>query len=76
MTMFHPVRAIGGFRRNPAALAVGLGLLILQGCAGIPTSAEPQAPAFTLPSADGSTVSLSDYNGKQPVLLYFHMAVG
>ena len=36
---------------------------------------ENQAPAFTLPASDGSTVSLSDYAG-QPVLLYFHMANG
>jgi len=36
---------------------------------------ENLAPAFTLPSSDGSTVSLSDLAG-QPVLLYFHMANG
>ena len=34
------------------------------------------APAFTLPTADGGTVSLADYQGKTPVLLFFHMAVG
>ncbi len=34
------------------------------------------APAFTLPATDGREVSLSDYVGEQPVLLYFHMAVG
>lgn len=34
------------------------------------------APAFTLPTADGGTVSLADYQGEQPVLLFFHMAVG
>lgn len=34
------------------------------------------APAFNLPSADGGEVSLADYMGEQPVLLYFHMAVG
>jgi hypothetical protein len=34
------------------------------------------APGFTLPSEAGEQVSLADYQGKQPVLLYFHMAVG
>lgn len=34
------------------------------------------APAFSLPASDGDTVSLADYVGEQPVLLYFHMAVG
>jgi cytochrome oxidase Cu insertion factor (SCO1/SenC/PrrC family) len=34
------------------------------------------APGFTLPSSAGGTVSLADYKGKQPVLLFFHMAVG
>ena len=34
-----------------------------------------KAPAFSLPSANGGTVSLSDYAGK-PVLLYFSMGPG
>jgi cytochrome oxidase Cu insertion factor (SCO1/SenC/PrrC family) len=34
------------------------------------------APDFTLPSIDGTSVSLADYKGEKPVLLYFHMAVG
>ena len=34
------------------------------------------APAFALPATNGDEVSLSDYTGEQPVLLYFHMAVG
>ncbi|MBN1564903.1 MAG: redoxin domain-containing protein [Anaerolineae bacterium] len=33
------------------------------------------APAFTLPTADGGTVALADYAGEN-VLLFFHMAVG
>jgi len=33
------------------------------------------APAFSLKSASGTTVSLSDYVGK-PVLLYFSMGPG
>ncbi|MBI1295810.1 redoxin domain-containing protein [bacterium] len=35
-----------------------------------------QAPSFTLTGASGEQVSLSDYVGSRPVLLYFHMAVG
>ena len=35
-----------------------------------------KAPDFTLPASDGTTVSLDDYVGQKPVLLYFHMAVG
>ncbi|GAB4415503.1 MAG: hypothetical protein Kow00106_10910 [Anaerolineae bacterium] len=34
------------------------------------------APFFSLPASDGSTVTLDDYRGKQPVLLFFHMADG
>jgi hypothetical protein len=34
------------------------------------------APSFTLQSSSGEEISLSEYQGKQPVLLYFHMAMG
>lgn len=35
-----------------------------------------QAPNFTLPSASGEQISLSDYAGQKPVLLYFSMGPG
>ena len=56
-------------------------LLILTACAGNDTGTSQsagvgsKAPDFTLANAAGGNVSLADYAG-QPVLLYFHMAVG
>ncbi len=35
-----------------------------------------RAPAFTLASEQGGTVSLADFAGKKPVLLYFSMGPG
>lgn len=35
-----------------------------------------QAPDFTLPASSGGEISLSDYTGDKPALLYFHMAMG
>lgn len=35
-----------------------------------------QAPAFSLPSAEGGQVSLVDFVGSKPVLLYFSMGPG
>jgi cytochrome oxidase Cu insertion factor (SCO1/SenC/PrrC family) len=40
-----------------------------------PIAVGDTAPAFSLKSASGGTVSLSDYVGK-PVLLYFSMGPG
>jgi hypothetical protein len=34
------------------------------------------APDFSLPSERGEQIALADYRGKQPVLLFFHMALG
>ncbi|MBN1965658.1 MAG: redoxin domain-containing protein [Anaerolineae bacterium] len=65
-------------RRAALVLVVALAGLILAACGG---QAAPEsgvgsdAPDFTLPAASGGRVSLADYAG-QPVLLYFHMAVG
>jgi len=51
--------------------------LLLVACGGQDgLNISDKAPDFSLPSTSGETISLSDYEGKTPVLLYFHMAVG
>jgi len=53
--------------------------ILLTACSGDSTADEIKignpAPGFALSASDGSTVSLSDYQG-QPILLFFHMAGG
>jgi hypothetical protein len=67
---------------RPDPISVVLVLLviwILAACGGAPAgdlAVGDKAPEFSLQSSSGETVQLSDYVGKQPVLLYFHMAVG
>jgi hypothetical protein len=54
-------------------------VFVLSACSPAVTediSSGPTAPDFSLQNALGGTVSLQDYVGNQPVLLYFHMAVG
>jgi hypothetical protein len=72
-------------RRTAANMVTGLtvvGLLALA-CGGGSTrsaGASPQAgsvaPGFSLPSAQGATVSLAGFHGRKPVLLYFSMGPG
>jgi peroxiredoxin Q/BCP len=60
-------------------LVIGLSILVgLAGCQATPSGLQvgDTAPDFELPATDGATVRMADYAGKQPVLLYFHMAVG
>jgi AhpC/TSA family protein len=66
-------------RRLP--ILIGVLVLIAVSCGGgsedQPSLAEGDtAPAFSLPSAAGGNVSLSDFAGKKPVLLYFSMGPG
>jgi hypothetical protein len=55
-----------------------LAVWLLAACASNPQAlgvGDP-APNFSLDATGGSPISLSDYQGQKPVLLYFHMAVG
>ena len=77
---------------NAKARRAGMALILLSlstaACArganqAPPSSARSQpiavgavAPRFTLPSAQGASVSLADFIGKEPVLLYFSMGPG
>jgi hypothetical protein len=62
--------------------AVAALILVAASCGGTgtatdgPLSEGDRAPDFTLPSASGETVALSDFAGKKPVLLYFSMGPG
>jgi AhpC/TSA family len=55
---------------------VWLGVLLVSvfGGAGMPAALEvgEPAPDFTLPSTTGENISLSQFRGKQPVLLEFY----
>jgi len=58
-------------------LFLGMGILSLSACnaSDLAKVGDP-APGFTLKSAAGDEVSISDFINSQPVLLYFHMAKG
>jgi len=60
-------------------IAMVLTVFALAGCRGA-SSADIQvgdrAPEFSLPAVGGGEVSLADFAGVRPVLLFFHMAVG
>lgn len=74
-------KLISGLNRTRLLKVWGLVLfstIFLVACSSAETglSVGDSAPEFTLSAEDGSTVSLSEYEGEQPVLLYFHMALG
>ena len=74
-------RAVSGFSEmNRISVGVLLLLVVLVLTAACSSSSElsegDQAPDFALDTASGEGVALSDYAGKQPVLLFFHMAMG
>jgi cytochrome oxidase Cu insertion factor (SCO1/SenC/PrrC family) len=76
-------------RRGPAALIAGTAVAMLlgsacsssttsQGDAGRTSAPRVGAPApnFSLPSAQGGTISLAGFHGRKAVLLYFSMGPG
>jgi cytochrome oxidase Cu insertion factor (SCO1/SenC/PrrC family) len=72
-------------RRTVALVTIALASIVGASCGASgeagPTRERPvregnSAPAFTLPSAQGGEVSLQDYMGQRPVLLYFSMGPG
>lgn len=57
--------------------ALGLaGALLLAACSTSGLKVGDPAPAFDLQTAGEDRVALDDYTDRQPVLLYFHMALG
>lgn len=64
----------------PALVVVTLFAVACGGKSAPPPSTGLQpgsiAPEFSLPSAQGATVSLAEFRGRKPVLLYFSMGPG
>ena len=69
-------------KRHRLPIALAALIVLAASCGGTdpqddaPLSEGDRAPGFTLPSASGGTVGLSDFAGKKPVLLYFSMGPG
>src|SRR5271168_1710462 len=64
---------INSSQRLLSLMIIGLGCWNLATARGAETDLQPgmKAPTFTLPSQDGTPVSLSDYRGKW-VVVYFY----
>jgi hypothetical protein len=70
-------RAMGARAQHLRSLLwLGMLLVSVLGIAGVTAALEvgEPAPDFTLPSTTGEKISLSQFRGKQPVLLEFYGA--
>jgi hypothetical protein len=71
-------------RRIPILVILAVGALLPASCGGEgnrtggqgPIREGDRAPGFTLPSAQGPSVSSQDYVGQGAILLYFSMGPG
>ena len=63
-------------QQTKSLLWLGVLLVSMLGVAGVTAALEvgEPAPDFTLPSTTGEQISLSQFRGKQPVLLEFYGA--
>jgi len=76
--MDYKVIKVSRLRRFFLIISMALVAILITACGTPETGLEAgdRAPDFSLQAADGDTVSLSDFSGEKPVLLYFHMALG
>ncbi|MBI3328341.1 MAG: redoxin domain-containing protein [Nitrospinae bacterium] len=64
---------ISRWRRVVVALLVSGALLLLSSGRVIALQAGDKAPDFSLPATTAEKVSLADYLGKKPVVLFFYI---
>jgi len=57
-----------------AAVLLTSSLLLLAADHSAALQVVDQAPSFTLPATTAETISLGDYLGKKPVVLFFYIA--
>ena len=76
--MDYKVFTSSSLKRVFLIISMALTAILITACGAPESGVEvgDRAPDFSLLAADGDTVSLSDYRGERPVLLYFHMALG
>ena len=61
------------WRRVGAVVVFGGVLLLLSTRHGLALHVGDHAPDFSLPATTAETVSLTDYLGKKPVVLFFYL---
>ena len=62
-------------KKSIKIVVIAIFILLLAACSPDTGLIGNPAPDFSLENTDGGTTTLSDYSG-EPVLLFFHMAVG